>query len=62
VELSLLIADPRRMYRKGFRSIFSRDPLIASIEEAATAEDLNDKLATTHIDMISSRKHARKIC
>ena len=52
MELSLLIADSRRIYRKGFRSIFSRDPLIASIEEAATAEELNDKLATTHIDAV----------
>ena len=52
MELSLLIADPRRIYRKGFCSIFSRDPLIASIEEAATAEELNTKLVKTPIEAV----------
>lgn len=52
MELHLLIADPRRMYRKGLRDIFSRDPLIASIEEAATAEELKGKLAVIHIDAV----------
>ena len=50
--LHLLIAGPRPIYRKGLRDIFSRDPLIASIEEAATTEELNDKLVTTHIDAV----------
>lgn len=50
--LHLLIAGPRPIYRKGLRDIFSRDPLIASIEEVATPEELKNKLATTHIDAV----------
>lgn len=52
MELSLLIADPRRIYRKGLRDIFSRDPLITLIEEAATAEELGNKLAAKSINAV----------
>ncbi len=52
MELHLLIAESRHIYRKGLRDIFARDPLIASIEEAATAEELQDKLSKTWVDAV----------
>ncbi|MHB8600240.1 MAG: helix-turn-helix transcriptional regulator [Ktedonobacteraceae bacterium] len=52
MKLHLLIAEPRNIYRKGFRSIFDRDPLIASIEEAATIEELTNKLVAIPINAV----------
>lgn len=52
VGLHMLIAEPRTIYRKGLHTIFSHDSSIASVDEARTREELEDKLATKEVDFV----------
>jgi DNA-binding NarL/FixJ family response regulator len=49
---SVLIAESREILRAGLRSIFSSDPFVTCIYEAATSEELKKHLVTYKPDLI----------
>src|SRR5260370_6904833 len=52
MEQSVLIAESREILRAGLRAIFTNDPFVSSIYEAATSEELKKRLVSCLPDLV----------